>query len=174
MPFLRLILVSLVTAVLLNSWALSTGSIAPAFNPGKTTLAKVTVTNSKAPTNRDRAYYFTMSLPEGNRFAKLSLSEQNVSRGAALLQFNLPAAQAFLGTPTAKGRSLQIADTWVDETGTMWLEFKPALPPKATLTIVLRSQDSSAKGTHEYGVAAYPDTQYPIAVFVGNGTVIVQ
>ncbi|MBF2025177.1 MAG: DUF2808 domain-containing protein [Oscillatoriales cyanobacterium C42_A2020_001] len=175
MQFFQYVLVSLVTALLLNFWALSTGSMTPFLTAGETvTLAKVVVTNSKAPTASDRAYYFTMTLPEGNRFAKLSLSEQNVGKGASLLQFHLPTAQAFLGTPTTRGRAVQITDTWVDETGTMWLEFAPALPPKTTLTVVFQPQVSSSRGTHEYGIAAYPDTQYPIPVFVGNGTVIIQ
>ncbi len=175
MQFLRFMLVSLVTALLLNSWALSTGSIVPYLNNGKsTTLAKVIVTN-KGLDDRDRAYYFTMTLPEqyGNRFAKISLTEKNLTKGKALLQFDLPATQAFWGTPTAQGRPISIADTWVDETGTMWLEFNPAILPKSTFTLVFKPQAFSPKGIHEYGIAAYPDTQYPIPVFVGNGTLTI-
>jgi len=176
MQFLRFMLISLVTALLLNSWALSTGSITPALNFSKTTLAKVIVTSSKTPTDSDRAYSFTITLPEqyGSRFAKISLTEQNLTNGTALLQFNLPATQAFLGTPTAKGRAILIEDTWVDETGTMWLEFKPSISPKAVLTLVFKPQASSLKGTHEYGIAAYPDTQYSIPIFVGNGKLVLE
>ncbi len=123
-------------------------------------------------TASDRTYSFTMTLPEhpDNRFARLSFTELNQDN-IAPLQFDLSQTQAFIGTSTG-GSAVRINDVWIDETGTFWIEFNPTLSPKTTLTVTFKAQASTSK-IYNYSVAAYPNTQRPVAVFVGNGSLTV-
>jgi Protein of unknown function (DUF2808) len=128
--------------------------------------------SAKANVSRslDAPYYLTFTLPEkaGRRFASVSLSEQTQGQGAPTLQFDLPKTTGFIGTPNAKGKAIAIKNAAVDETGTIWVEFNPAIPPKTTLTLAFKSRQSISKNTRQVGIAAYPDVDYPVAIFVGN------
>jgi hypothetical protein len=125
----------------------------------------------------DRTYFFTMQLPEraGKGFTQLSFTEQTQTQGSNFIQFDLAQTKAFTGTPNAIGRPIGIKSTWVDETGTIWVEFNSALPPSTTLTVVFQAQKSPVAKSYEYGIAAYPEAKQPVAaVYVGNGTLTVR
>ncbi len=128
---------------------------------------------ARSPTS-DRTYSFTMTLPDhlGKQFARVSFTELGEDNKTEPLQFDLSQTQAFIGTTAALGSAIRINDVWIDETGTFWIEFNPTLSPKTTLTVTFKAQTSTSK-TYNYSVAAYPNTQRPVAVFVGNGSVTV-
>jgi len=130
------------------------------------------------PTASNSTYFFTMTLPEhpGQRFAKLSFdfTEQNQAKGIDPIQFDLAKTKAFLGTPDVKGRAIGVSSAWIDETGSLWVEFKPTLLPQTTFTVALTTQPSTTKTIYEFGVAAYPATQRPVALFVGDGTLMIK
>jgi hypothetical protein len=67
------------------------------------------------------------------------------------------------------GQAIALAGSWVDETGALWLEFKPSLPSGSRLTVALKPTKSSAGAAYQYGIAAYPDITNPVPVFVGDG-----
>ena len=126
------------------------------------------------PTASDRTYSFTMTLPDhpGKRFSKLSFTELSQDNKTGWLPFDLSQTKAFMGTSTV-GSAVDIKDVWIDETGTFWIEFNAALPPKTTLTVAFKAKPSLPGKIYRYGVAAYPNNQRPVAVFVGNGSVTV-
>lgn len=115
---------------------------------------------------------FTLPNHPGKRFGKLSFSfnQPGQKSKVALIDFNLPQTQAFVGKPGIFKQAIAIQDTWIDETGTLWVEFKSAVLPKTTLTIVFKLRNVTAGSAYEYGVAAYPNTKYAVPVFVGDGS----
>ncbi len=120
------------------------------------------------------AYSFTMTLPEqsGNRFAKLSLSLTKPDRENTIvpIHLNLKGTTAFVGTSTT-GAEIGVKDAWIDETGTVWVEFNSPVSAKTTLTVVFKTQKPLAVGQYIYSFAAYPNTKPSVAVFVDSGTV---
>ncbi|MBD2020552.1 DUF2808 domain-containing protein [Leptolyngbya sp. FACHB-36] len=170
-------LVSIAFSTLLNAWM-------PAANPvenlpnSSDRAANVEITSASDSTsskqNRltatNNTYYFTVTLPEraGRGFTRLSFSEQT---DAAPVWFDLPNVRAFVGTPNATGRTIN-SDAWIDETGTIWVEFKPSVPAKTTVTVALKTRKPPTASFYDYGIAAYPEKG--AAVYVGNGTLKVQ
>ncbi len=120
----------------------------------------------------DDTYLFTMTLPErsSKRFAKLSFSFTNPDRAIVPINLNLGATAAFIGTSNA-GEAIAVKDTWIDETGTVWVEFDSPLPTKTTLTVVFKTQKPLAVGQYVYSIAAYPKLSAPI--FVDDGTLTI-
>ncbi len=135
-------------------------------------LANVWVTSQRSPATGN-IYYFTMFLPErtGKRFTRLSFSftEQSRDKAVAVIPFDLSSARALVGKPGAFGREIRLKGAWIDETGTLWVEFGQPIPSNTTLTVALRVQQTNSKESYEYGVAAYPDSEKPVPIFVGNG-----
>jgi hypothetical protein len=119
----------------------------------------------------DDTYSFTMTLPErsDNRFAKLSFSFTKPDRDRTIVpvNLNLSATAAFIGTSNA-GEAIAVKDTWIDETGTVWIEFNSPLATKTTLTVVFKTQQPLAVGQYAYSIAAYSKLSAPI--FVDDGT----
>jgi len=182
---LTLVVISLFT-VLFSSWVNTTNPVNR--TPGlenASTFANIAVAGEPTPrstdirpTASDKTYFFTMTLPThpGQRFAKVSFdfTEQSQSKGINPIRFDLANTKAFLGTPDAQGRAIAVESAWVDETGSLWVEFKPTLLPQTTFTLALTTQSSTPKTAYEFGVAAYPATQRPVALFVGDGIVTIK
>lgn len=180
MPPIHYVLTSVILSVLLNAWmtsATSNKSI-PVSHRSPIALAATSTQpiSDAAKQNRSGAiakvYSFTMTLPDhtAKGFAKLSFSEQTA---AAPVWFNLKQTQAFVGTPNAPRQAIDVADAWVDETGTIWVEFNPSLPPKTTLTVTFKPQKQPSARTYNYGIAAYPQAVRSVPVYVGNQTLTV-
>jgi hypothetical protein len=83
------------------------------------------------------------------------------------VNLNLSATAAFIGTSNA-GEAIAVKDTWIDETGTVWIEFNSPLATKTTLTVVFKTQQPLAVGQYAYSIAAYSKLSAPI--FVDDGT----
>lgn len=114
-------------------------------------------------------YSLNMRLPEdGNAtFRMLSFSQQNQDQSVDPIQFDLSQTKAFMGS-AANAAQVQIKETWMDETGTIWIEFDSALPPKTPLTVVFKVKQFPSAKAYQYGIAAYPATERAGAIFVGN------
>lgn len=133
----------------------------------------VSLTQDRATASAD-TYPFTMTLPEqsDNRFAKLSFSFTKPDRDRTIvpISLNLGATAAFIGNSDA-GESIAVKDTWIDETGTVWVEFNSPLATKTTLTVVFKTQKPLAVGQYAYSIAAYPKLSAPI--FIDDGTLTI-
>lgn len=120
-----------------------------------------------------RVYHLSLRLPEhSSRFSKISLTEQSQESEVNLSHLDLMSTTAFAGTPEAIGQTIN-TETWVDETGTVWVEFNPALSPGTQLTVAFKEKNPSAGKSYEYGIAAYPVAENSTAVFVGNETLTI-
>ncbi len=129
--------------------------------------------NSNRATASEDAYSFTMTLPQtGSHFAKLSFSFTKPDRDHTIVPvpLDLKGTRAFVGTSTM-GQAIGVKDTWIDETGTVWIELNSPVAAKTTLTVVLKPQKLLPAGQYVYGIAAYPDIKPGIPVFVDSGTV---
>lgn len=174
---IRYALALMTASVLLNTWTVAAipGSKVNRFEQVPQ-LASVSVTSDR-PQSGDSTHFFTMTMPEraGKRFTRLSFSftEQNQAKTVAPIRFNLASTRAFNGIPGAEGRAIGIKDTWIDETGIVWVEFNTPVPPKTKLTLALKTLQASPANTYEYGIAAYPDTRFS-AVFVGDGLLTIR
>ncbi|PSB19221.1 DUF2808 domain-containing protein [Phormidesmis priestleyi ULC007] len=121
----------------------------------------------------DDSYSFTMTLPQADSgFTKLSLSLTKPDRDNTIvpIHLNLKGTTAFVGTSTT-GAAIAVKDAWIDETGTVWVEFNSPVAAKTTLTVVFKTQKPLAVGQYVYSIAAYPNTKPSVAVFVDSGTV---
>ncbi|HEY9638839.1 MAG TPA: DUF2808 domain-containing protein [Coleofasciculaceae cyanobacterium] len=131
--------------------------------------AHVSVTSDRL-TATDRTYYFKITLPEHTeRFSRLSFTELPQDQVLNPIQFDLVNAKAFTGTSNTGGQAIA-TKAWIDETGTFWIEFNPAISPGTQLTVAFKGKNPSPGKSHEYGIAAYTATETPTAIFVGNGT----
>ncbi|MER3432400.1 MAG: hypothetical protein C4288_02980 [Leptolyngbya sp. ERB_1_1] len=128
-------------------------------------------TRSSATVNGN-SYSFTMTLPQrsGNRFAKLSFSLTNLDRRNAIvpLPLNLRNTVAQVGT----GNTNQVKDTFIDETGTVWVEFNSPVPAKTMLTVTFKARKPLLAGRYSYSIAAYPEARRSGATFVSDGTFV--
>ena len=171
------IVMLVVNSVLLSAWITTAApnNDAKPFNQSPL-LASVTVTSDRAQTGSN-THLFTMTLPEHTRtrFTKLSFSftEQNQAKTVAPLRFNLASTKAVIGSAKAEGQTIAIKDTWIDETGVLWVEFKSPIPPKTQLTLALETLKASPTATYDYGIAAYPEAKFS-AVFVGDGRLTIR
>ncbi|PSB28374.1 DUF2808 domain-containing protein [Stenomitos frigidus] len=174
LTYILLLAVSPVLLSALTAMAVSDKSVTPVER--SSLLASVTVTSDR-PQADGSTHFFTMTMPErtGKRFTKLSFSftEQNQEKSVAPLRFALASTKAFTGSAKAEGGAIGIKDTWIDETGVLWVEFQSPIPPKAQLTLALKTLQSSPAAAYDYGIAAYPETKFP-AVFVGDGSLTVR
>lgn len=139
-------------------------------------ISQTLISNSPASVN-DRSgarqsYAFRMVLPErtGEKFSLVSLSLEPNERGANPIPFEVKTAQAFVEANGQK-QKIPIQESWIDETGTLWIEFKPSLMPKTQLTLSLVAHESSARTVYKYGIAAYADSDYPMAILVDTGVI---
>lgn len=123
-----------------------------------------------------KSHVFAMVLPArtGETFSMLSISLQARDPKARPIPFDVKTARAAATTPNGQQQAISIRQTWIDETGTLWLEFQPSLPPKTQLTLSLQPHQLAAQTVYEYGIAAYADSEYPAAIFVDSGTVTLQ
>jgi Protein of unknown function (DUF2808) len=143
-------------------------------------LSNANVVSSKqdVATVDEDTYSFTMTLPErtSNRFAKLSfsLTKPDQYNEVAPIYLNLMATTAFAGKSNAMGEGIGVKRAWIDETGTVWVEFTRSLDPDTTLTVVFKTQKPLSEGLYQYSIAAYPDTKKSVAVFVGNGMLAIK
>jgi Protein of unknown function (DUF2808) len=127
-------------------------------------------------TNSANPVYFPLSLPDrGTRFAKVSFSftDANSESGVAPIQFDLEQLQAFAGTPDQMGTEIAIQSSWIDETGTLWIQFDQPIAARTQLTIVLKPKTLPPAAIYGYGVAAYSATQPVRAIFVEDGSLTV-
>jgi hypothetical protein len=173
---MSLMLIVLTVSVLLGSWvlAIKPGNTLVSFNglisSNTPTVGSVTITSDRSTTG-DSTHYVTMTMPNHTQvqFSKISLTEQYRDQQAGPIPFDLTQTEAFAGTPEAMGSAIK-TETWVDETGTIWVEFNPAIAAGSTLTVAFKAKSTSENNNYEYGIAAYPAVENPVAVFVGNGT----
>jgi Protein of unknown function (DUF2808) len=121
--------------------------------------------------------YFPLTLPNraNTRFARISFSftDANSYSGVAPIQFDLEQLQVFAGTPDQLGSAIEVQSSWIDEIGTLWIQFDRALAAKTNLTITLKTKKLPPTATYGYSVAAYSQKQPPSAVFVEDGTLTV-
>ncbi len=129
-------------------------------------------------TAAENPVYFPLTLPDrtNTRFAKVSFSftDANSYSGVAPIQFDLERLQVFAGTPDRMGPAIEVQSSWIDETGTLWIQFDQALAAKTDLTITLKTKALPPTAIYGYSVAAYSQTQPPRAIFVEDGTLTVQ
>lgn len=139
-----------------------------AQSPAPITLPKVAKESSA--TVNGTAYSFTMTLPPGSRsrFTRLSFSLTNLDRDSIVaLPFN------FRSTIAQSGKSaIAVKETFVDETGTLWVEFDSPVPENTTLTVIFKARERLLAGRYGYSIAAYPIGASP--QFVDDGTFITQ
>ena len=132
------------------------------------------VVTSDRLTETDSLYYFTVVMPQhSGSFSRISLSELSENGSITPMRFDMVNAQAFIGTPESSGQEIA-AEGWVDETGTLWVEFNPSIPSGTKLTLALKAPNPQSNRSHEYGIAAYTATSTPTAIGVGPiGTLII-
>jgi hypothetical protein len=138
------------------------------------TLIAQTFVPAELSGNRDRAaspQVFALALPEraGEVFSMLSLSLQAQDAQAIPIPLDVKTAQIAVISASGQSQAIAIQQTWIDETGTLWLEFKPPLPPKTQLTLSLNAHKLPAKATYNYGIAAYANSEYPAPLLVKSG-----
>lgn len=125
---------------------------------------------------RDRAaspQVFALVLPDraGEAFSMLSLSLQTQDAQAIPVPLDVKTAQIAVISASGQPQAIALKQTWIDETGTLWLEFKPALPPKTRLSLSLNAHKLPAKATYNYGIAAYANSEYPAPLLVKSGAI---
>lgn len=177
MKKVSLFLLLMVTGIL---FPLSASAVEPISQPSSlgnaSVLASVATTNERS-TIADGTHYFTMTLPKAttNQFAKISFSftGNNRQQTVAPIHFDLSSTKAFIGVPGKTARAVELDGAWVDETGTLWVGFKQPISSKTTITVALKTK-ASPKAVYEYGIAAYPATEKPVPVFVGDGTLTIR
>ncbi len=161
---------------------LSSGAIAltPWASAEKTKATLITQTFEPAAVSRDRRatlkpHVFTLQLPAraGEQFSMLSLSLQTQNTQAIPIPFDIKTAQVAV-IQNGQTRAIAIQHTWIDETSTVWLEFKPALPPKTQLTLSLNPHSLPTQTLYDYGIAAYANTDYPAPILLDRGTVTIR
>lgn len=164
----------LLLVLLLSSSAIA---LTPWASAEKTKETLISQTFEPAAVSRDRKatlkpHVFTLQLPAraGEQFSMLSISLQAQNTQAIPIPFDIKTAQIAV-MQNGQTRAIAIQQTWIDETGTLWLEFKPALPPKTQLTLSLNPHSLPAPTLYDYGIAAYANSDYPAPILVDRGTV---
>jgi hypothetical protein len=164
---------------------LSAGAAIAQYGPETDDLSVLPVTKDinagtltdKFLTAAENPIYFPLKLPNrtNTQFSKVSFSftDANLESGVAPIQFDLEQLQAFIGTPDQLGAAVAIKSSWIDETGTVWLEFDQALAATTKVTIMLKTKTLPPTDTYGYSIAAYSATQPPRAIFVEDGTLTV-
>lgn len=161
-----------ILAVVLSPWAVAKKSVDPVATDQTLVVA--------SPTSGDRAsnqqHTFTLVLPArvGEKFSMLSLTLQSREPGGIPIPFDVKTAQVSIEEAKGQAKAIAVHQTWVDETGTLWIEFKPSLPAKTPLKLSLAARKLANQTAYDYGIAAYADSDYPAAVFVESGVVTIQ
>ena len=160
-----------VLSILLSPWATAMKSNSSTVS--QSIAAKDALSSNHSRTQRVSS--FTMVLPQrtGAKFSMLSLSLQTPQSGALPVPFDIKTARLFKEVNQER-QAIAIHQTWIDETGTLWIEFKPSLPPQTKLVLSLAAHPPAAKTVYEYGIAAYVDSDYPSAVLVDTGMITIQ
>lgn len=118
------------------------------------------------------SYSFTMTLPRrsASRFTKLSFSLTHLDRADTIvpLPLSLKETIAQVNTMNDRSQSIPVA-TFIDETGTVWVEFNSSLPANTMLTIVFKARKPLLAGKYAYQIAAYPEAMNASSAFVGDG-----
>jgi hypothetical protein len=118
-------------------------------------------------------FLLPVNLPQRGeqQFSKLSFSFTEAEQDrVAVIPFNLSNVKAFLGTTDRSGDQIGIKTAWIDETGTLWVEFTQPVRSGTHLTVALNTQQHPVGTNIRYGIAAYPATRNPVPVFAGDGT----
>lgn len=119
------------------------------------------------------SYSFTMTLPRrpASRFAKLSFSLTNLDRANAIVPLPLSLQETVaLKTINDRSQSILVKEAFIDEAGTVWVEFNSSLPINTVLTIVFKTRTPLLAGQYSYRIAAYPEAMNVSPAFVGDGT----
>ncbi|MBD1846085.1 DUF2808 domain-containing protein [Cyanobacteria bacterium FACHB-63] len=120
------------------------------------------------------SYSFTMTLPRrsASRFTKLSFSVTNLDRANAIvpLPLSLQETVAQVKTMNDRSQSIPVKGAFIDEAGTVWVEFNSSLPANTVLTIVFKTRAPLLAGQYAYQIAAYPEAMGVSPAFVGDGT----
>ncbi|BAU10384.1 hypothetical protein LEP3755_08680 [Leptolyngbya sp. NIES-3755] len=114
------------------------------------------------------AYSFTMTLPRRSRsrFSKLSFSLINLDRDSVVpLPLNLQSTIAQSGKS-----AIRLKGTFIDETGTLWVEFNSPVPQNTPLTVIFKTREPLFAGRYRYSIAAYPEANNGSSQFVEDGT----
>lgn len=171
--------IQIVTAVAIASTMISGSTVAQshvplsvtASIPSSSELAK----QSLAKVN-GQSYSFAMVLPRRSEssFSKLSFSLTNLDRGNTVvpLPLNLQNTLAQVGAVNAPKKAVTVKHAFIDETGTLWVEFNSPLPPKTPLTVVFKARKPLISGRYAYSIAAYPDGIFSRPTFVSDGTFV--
>lgn len=136
------------------------------------------VTKQSFATVNGQSYSFTMTLPQQSEssFAKLSFSLTNVDRGNTVvpLPLNLQNTIAQVGAANAPKKAIAVKSAFLDETGTLWVEFNSPLPAKTPLTVTFKARQPLLAGRYAYSIAAYPEAIFAKPIFVSDGTFVAQ
>ncbi|MBE9013544.1 DUF2808 domain-containing protein [Pseudanabaenaceae cyanobacterium LEGE 13415] len=135
-----------------------------ANSPAPLTLTLPQVTKESSAKVNGASYAFTMTLPKrsGSRFTKLSFSLTNADQ-------TVPLPLDLKNTIAQSGKNaIALKRTFIDETGTLWVEFDSPLPENTTLTVIFKAREPLSSGRYRYSIAAYPIGASP--QFVDDGT----
>ena len=147
---------------------------APTVAHANASLTSRNTPQSFATVSKDR-YAFTMTLPRSSksRFAKLSFSLTHLDQGdkGVPLPFNLSRTTAHTGSVNQPEKAISVQQAFLDETGTLWVEFNAPVPTDTTLSIIFNTQKPLLAGSYAYRIAAYPKSGTS-AEFVGDGTFV--
>ncbi|GAP95527.1 DUF2808 domain-containing protein [Leptolyngbya sp. NIES-2104] len=114
-----------------------------------------------------QAYTFTMTLPKrSSNYKKLSFSLMNLDR-----QSIVPLPLNLKNTVVRTKNAIALKSTFIDETGTLWVEFNSSIPANTPLTVTFKAQEPLLAGQYQYQIAAYP-TSGASAEFVKDGTFV--
>lgn len=114
-----------------------------------------------------QSYTFTMTLPKrSSRYKKLSFSLTNLDR-----QSIVPLPLNLKNTVARAESAIALKSTFIDEAGTLWVEFDSSVPANTPVTVTFKAQEPLLAGQYRYLIAAYP-TSGASAEFVKDGTFV--
>lgn len=97
-----------------------------------------------------QSYAFSLTLPKRSKgYTKLSFSLMQADRSEIV---SLPVRSTIVRAKTA----IVPKSTFIDETGTLWVEFNSPVPANTALTVIFKTQQPLASGQYRYQIAAYP------------------
>ncbi|MDX2241630.1 MAG: DUF2808 domain-containing protein [Leptolyngbyaceae cyanobacterium bins.302] len=167
-----------ILAVVLSPWAIAKKSVAPVaadpISSDKTLVVASPASGDRALSNQQHTFRMVLPARAGEKFSMLSLTLQSREPGGIPIPFDVKTAQVSVGAANGQEKAIAVHQTWVDETGTLWIEFKPSLPAKTQLKLSLAARKLTNQTAYDYGIAAYADSDYPAAVFVESGVVTIQ
>lgn len=161
-----------ILAIALSPWA-AAHKVSESVSDQPLVAASLSLNRDRSAANKPHVFAMVLPARTGAKFSMLSISLQAKDPKAIPVPFNVRTAQAAVIQANGQQRAIAIQQTWIDETGTLWVEFKPSLPPKTRLTLSFNANQLPAKMVYEYGIAAYSDNEYASATLVDSGLVTV-